>query len=468
MTAHLTEPSRSTPIADVADVVVCGAGPAGIAAAIAAARTGAKTRLLEVHGCLGGVWTAGALSWIIEATRTGIMGEIIEALDRRGARADGAQVNFGYDVEVMKLVLEEMVRDAGISVQLHTRVVGVDRDATNRITTVITESKSGRQAWQGAVFIDTTGDGDVAAQAGCRFDYGHPDTGQTQPMTLMALVTGIQLDQVHPFVAGGAWPRTGAAHNARTRFRNGRDALLYELRRSGLEPSYQGPSLWSIYDDLFALMANHEYGVSALDANAITHATINARAEIHRLISGLRTLGGVWSQIRLVATSAQIGVREGRRIHGRYHITVDDLRNGTQHHDAVCRITSGADVHALTRAEGGFLSPTTAPLQDSATAAQEVAPIQPYDIPLRALIARDIDGLLMAGRCISGDFLAHASYRPTGYAVVMGQAAGTAAALAAATGALPHELPWSKVKTAIDKLAGTQHPRHAITPQPVG
>jgi flavin-dependent dehydrogenase len=88
----------------------------------------------------------------------------------------------------MKLILDEMAAEAGVRVQLHTRVVAAARDTTNRLTTVITECKSGRQAWAGQAFIDATGDGDVAAQAGCGYDYGHPETGETQPMTLRAIL----------------------------------------------------------------------------------------------------------------------------------------------------------------------------------------------------------------------------------------------------------------------------------------
>lgn len=438
------EPGRNVPVDDDADVIVCGGGPAGIAAAVAAARAGARTTLLEVHGALGGVWTAGALSWIIDADKTGIVAEITEALDRRGARAGEARGSFGYDVEQMKLVLDEIAADAGVRTQLHTRVVAAPRGSGRRLGMVVTESKSGRQAWAAPAIVDATGDGDVSALAGCGFDYGHPDTGQTQPMSLMALVTGIRMHEVDDYVAAGAQP-AGAAPKPGGRYRGATQLLLETLERAGCRPSYTSPTLMCIHEDLFALMANHEYGVSAFDAAQITRATTRARAEIHRIVGALRSCGGPWSGLRLVATAAQIGVREGRRVHGRYRVTLDDLRLGARHEDAVCRVTAGADVHSLTGSEGGFLSRATDSLQDRAVAADNVAPIRPYDIPLRALIARDVDGLLMAGRCISGDFLAHASYRVTGNAVAMGQAAGVTAAVAARSGRLPHEVLWRDV-----------------------
>jgi hypothetical protein len=451
MTTHW-ERGRELPLADNSEVVVCGGGPAGFAAAVAAARTGVRTTLLEAHGCLGGVWTAGALSWILEADKPGILAELTDLLDRRGARAGNAENSYGYDVEIMKLTLDELVTDAGVQVQLHTRVAAAYTNTANRLSTVVTESKSGRQAWNGRVFIDATGDGDLAAQAGCGFDYGHPDTGELQPMSLMALLSGVHLAEVAPFVAGGAELAGAAGTPQSRRYLAAKDRLRNEFARAGIEPSYAAPTLWCIHEDLFALMSNHEYGVSATDAAAITDATVRARAELHRQVIALRALGGVWSGLRLVSTGAQIGVREGRRVHGRYRVTVDDLRSGTRHDDAVCRVSSGADVHSLSADEGGYLSRATSVLQSSTVATSRVAPVQSYDIPLRALIARDVDGLLLAGRCISGDFLAHASYRVTGNAVAMGQAAGVAGALAARAGLAVQDVPWADVRAGLETL----------------
>jgi flavin-dependent dehydrogenase len=185
MTAPATyhEPARVLPVVQEADVIVCGAGPAGVAAAIAAGRAGARTCLIEVHGCLGGVWTAGQLAWVFDIEKPGLARELTQALDRRGARIGENQERYAYDIEAMKLLLEHLCTEAGVGVRLHTRVVAAACDPSNRLCTVVTESKSGREAWRGKVFVDATGDGDLAAQAGCGFDLGHPDTGQVQPMT---------------------------------------------------------------------------------------------------------------------------------------------------------------------------------------------------------------------------------------------------------------------------------------------
>ena len=424
------EPARQVPVVGDWDVIVAGGGPAGTAAALASARLGARTCLVEAHGCLGGIWTAGLLCWILDhANKRGIMEELWQELNRRGGRVrapDGRFTN-AYDPEIMKLVLDELTERAGVDTWLHTRVVSVRRDG-RRITHVFIESCSGREALAGKVFVDATGNGDVAANAGCGFDLGHPETGRTQPMTLMALVTGVRAEEIQEFFR----------HDDRTDWAAPKDRLRSAMERAGKSPSYSKPTLFRIYDDLFALMANHEYDVVGTNVRDVTRATRRARREVHELVNALRTLGLPWSEIRIVATAEQVGIREGRRIHGRYRITAEDLREGRRHEDAIAEVRFGIDVHALDpRKEKGIQA---APFKS-----------RPYDLPLRALIAADVDNLLMAGRCISGDFWAHSSYRVTGNAVAMGQAAGVAAALAARSGRAPFEVPFEEVAAHLPK-----------------
>ena len=431
------ESPRPVPVVDQTEVLVCGGGPAGVAAAIASARSGARTTLLEVQGCLGGVWTAGLLSWVLDAgNKPGLMSELVGLLQARAAGVEAAirdpkKSGVPYDVEHMKLVLEQLCIQAGVRLRYHSRVVASAREdhATGqRLALALTESKSGREAWAAQVFIDCTGDGDLAAQAGCGFDYGRPlegpaslgpdRAGETQPMTLMCLIDGVEREA------------TAAFHERIGRpWHESKDALLAEFQRAGQTPSYGRPTMFEIYPDLYALMINHEYGYSGLNADHLTTATVQARAEIHRLLEGLRALGGCWKKLRLIATAGQIGVREGRRIHGRYTITLDDMLRGARFDDAVCRVTFGIDVHSTNKVHDTGIESSPGK-----------GKTQPYDIPARSLIARDVDGLLMAGRCISGDFLAHSSYRVTGNAVAMGEAAGRLAAEAIKRNCFPHEI----------------------------
>lgn len=154
-----SERARQVLIAGEADVIVCGAGPAGVAVAVAAARKGARVLLLELHGCLGGIWTAGMLSWILDhQNKPGLMREMLE----RPAKAEGRTLTQrgvptnAYDVEVMKFTLEQLCAEAKVQIQLHTRVCAVLKDSQGRLTHVITESKSGREAFAGKVFMDCT------------------------------------------------------------------------------------------------------------------------------------------------------------------------------------------------------------------------------------------------------------------------------------------------------------------------
>jgi hypothetical protein len=330
----------------------------------------------------------------------------------------------GYDVEMMKLLLEAMCLEAGVEVQLHTRVVAAARNDGNRLVLAITESKSGRQAWSGEVFIDATGDGDLAARAGCRFDYGRKGTAEAQPMSMICLVSGITPEGVGEFVRGLAEPKGE---------RNPKGRLKAEMERAGVSPSYSQPTLLYIRDGLFCLMANHEYGVAGTDAAQVSEATLRGRAEVHRLVNALRSLGGCWKGLRIVATAEHIGVREGRRVRGLYQVTKEDLAKGARHDDAVCRCAFPVDVHS------------TDPKKNKGIMREGVR-AKPYDIPYRALVAKDVKGLLVAGRCISGDFIAHSSYRVTGDAVAMGEAAGVAAALAAQSKRLPQDVAWGEIK----------------------
>jgi hypothetical protein len=308
-------------------------------------------------------------------------------------------------------------------VRLLTRVTAAKVE-DGRLTHVITESKSGREAWQAAAFIDATGDGDLAALAGCGYEIGRPVDGETQPMTLMAIVQGPPPEELEPCVY---------AHNGHTD--DAWEAFHAALFQAGAPLSYSKPTLAWIREGLYALMSNHIYGTNPLDADDLTRATMDARREVHEQVRALRSLGGPWSALSIVATGSQVGVREARRIHGRYTLTADDLIAGRSHPDAVCKVTFPVDVHA-TRARGskGF--------------SDEGIRSKPYDIPLRALFARDVDGLLTAGRCISGDFWAHASYRVTGNAVAMGEAAGLAAARAALSGCPPGEISFESLNLA--------------------
>lgn len=424
------ESARSIPLVADYDVIVVGGGPAGFTAALVAARSGAKTMLLEVNGCIGGVWTSGLLSLIIDGSgKPGIMMELLAELKRRST-GHAIGTSWVYDPEAMKLLLEDLLLEAGVKIRLHTRVVAAVNDEDNRLRVLLTESKSGREAWTARSFIDCSGDGDLAAQAGCEFEMGRPQDGATQPMTMMGMITGVRTADIAPFIRGSS---------SLQKHGNPKKNLLEEMRKAGVNPSYEGPTIFEVRDGFYAIMTNHQYGGSAIDSNDVTEATLQGRREVNHLLAGLKKMGGVWKDLELVTTSEHIGTRGGRRIRGKYYVTGEDLRDGKKFDDGICRVKFGIDVHSV---------------DPEKTKAIEKKPYksQPYDIPLRAMIARDVSGLMMAGRCISGDFIAHSSYRVTGDAVTMGEAAGVASTVAAEKKILPENLPFADVAKVLNKV----------------
>ena len=428
----VVEHQREIPIKGVFDVVVCGGGPAGVAAAIESGRTGAKTLLIEANGCLGGVWTSGLLTWILDYNyQSGLLREITEKLTKRGARCpiDTSNSSFSFEPEAMKLLLDELCTEAGVTIRFHTRVCSAYLKK-KRLTHVITESKSGREAWKANIFVDATGDGDLAAQAGCGFDLGDPNNNQaTQPFSLLGLLTGLNFEDVKDHT------RWAGDKNSVSKKR-----LLEAIQKGGFEPSYRLPTLFPITQNLFMIMANHEYGYSALNADEVTKATLLARKEFWNTVDALRNNGGIWKDVKIVATAEQIGTREGRRIHGYYTVTADDLVKGIHHQDAVAEVRFGVDVHSVHLAK-----------DNSKANYNQGIKSKPYTIPLRALIARDVEGLLLAGRCISGDFISHSSYRVTGPATTIGQAAGRVAAISASENKLPQEIEFNRFNLEIIK-----------------
>lgn len=414
------EPGRLVGLNVKYDVVVCGGGPAGIGAALGAARMGMKTIILEAGGCLGGTWTRGQLSWIFDFKKKGICPEIISRLDARNARHGGNDKDFVYEPEAMKIILEDLIAEAGVDVRYFTTCCAAYKDGA-KMSVLVSESKSGREAWAAKIFIDCTGDGDVCARAGAEFDIGTDGDRIVQPCSFNAIVSVEDVEKLGDRIT--AYKKDSLAGHVESTQLNLRD-----LRAAGIEPSYNMPTLFHLGGNILLMMFNHEYGVHCDSAAEITRATIRARREVFKMVDALSKSNSPWRNMRIIATSEHIGIREGRRVCGLYEVTTADLLSGARHSDAVTRATFGVDLHAHT--EEINRSKTITHLDG----------FKPYDIPLRALVCRDVDCLMMAGRCISGDRIAHGSYRVTGNAVDMGYSAGCAAAKFISEGKTPHSL----------------------------
>ena len=409
-------------IKQVYDVIICGAGPSGVCAAITAARNGRKTLLMEHSGCLGGDWTARLLCIALDINgKGGLVSEIYSELAHINAAELVDETRYVYDPEMMKALLERLCTEAGVNMLFHTEVIEAIR-SSERVTAIVTAGRGGCQAFSAKVFLDCTGNGDLAACAGCSYEAGHPDSGQLQPASLHALVTGIPDN--YDFIFG--------EKECKYKFR--------ELLKSiDIEPSYQTPLLFKLgCRDLWCMAIIHQYGVRFDSPLDITMATINARKEIHQTVCALKTIPG-WRNLRIVATSEQLGLREGRRIKGLYKVTSDDLVEGKRHEDAVCLVKFPVDIHALDKGyeravyDGNIKS-------------------RPYNIPFGSLVSSELENLGMAGRCISGDFYAHASYRVTGNASAMGEALGYAAAVAVEEKKTLPEIDGRKITSYMKKM----------------
>ena len=405
-------------------MLVCGGGPAGFAAALTAARHGAQTLLIERHPFLGGTWTAGALSIILDAyNKHGLIEEILARLARSGHSQIWARFSryTVYGMKGMKYLLDDMIAETKVQVLLYTHAAAVIRDR-NRIRGVITESKSGRQFIEAKIVIDATGDGDVASFAGCPYEKGRPSDGKMQPMTLMGRIGGY---------------RGGPAHI---------QPLVDICRRAGWETSYSDITLYPQPNQpgVFILMATHLYG-DGTNAADLTAAEIRGRWEIRKTLEVLKQYGGDdWKDAFLIDTGPFVGIRETRRILGRYYLTIEDLKAGARFDDAICDVNFKVDIHYPDPKEGRGLTHVDH---------------KPYQIPYRCLLAKDIDNLMMAGRCISGDHIAFASYRVTGDAVPMGEAAGLAAAMALDAKVLPPSVDSQLLVKRLDAIRSSAVPK---------
>lgn len=397
MEHFITEPARTLAVKGDFDVIVCGGGPAGCGAAAAAALAGARTLLLERNQALGGIWSAGLMPWIIDCVRKkGLMEKWKEALLARGGHLHCGRT-LGVPPETLKFFLEEELVKAGVFLRYGTQITAAVTD-NGLLTHVVTESKSGREAWRGKVFIDCTGDGDLAAFAGCAFDYGNA-AGEIQPASLNAIVAGIKYADVEKFFVP-----------------SGKIPLKEELARCGIVPSYAMPSLFPFGEDVFGWMTHHAYNVCAFDADALTRATLEGRSELQRQIAGLRSLGGIWKDLHLVVTAERLGCREARRIRGRASVEAETFGSQPVAGKSSCASTVLPDIHAPD------------PRKSKGVLPQERELVPRLPIPFLAQCAESVENLLLAGRCISGDFASHASYRMTGTAVTLGEVAGLAAA----------------------------------------
>jgi ribulose 1,5-bisphosphate synthetase/thiazole synthase len=436
-----SESARSVTVLDECEVLVAGGGVAGIAAAIAAARGGADTMIVDPHGYFGGTATAGGVcnfaAYLPELLGS-VAREIIEQLQKRNAIMSirnnvlNGYISF-YDAEVLKQVLQGMVLNAGVRPLLRCSVSSAIVEKGS-LCGVVLETKGGRKALWTRVAVDATGDGDLAALAGAQFMKGRESDGKTQAMTLTFTMGGVDTDTLLDYVEQHSeefrelnFDRTthppmisigGFGSIIEAARRNGELPVDHEIMWIGSLPRPH-----EVY-----LNWTHVVNVDGLDPHDLSRAELEARRQVADSIPFFnRRLPG-FERAYILSTSHEIGVRETRRIQGRYILTQKDVVEGTKFADVIARNNAPIDIHS--------------PNDDK----QTWHAAKTYQIPYRALVPKSPEQLLVAGRCISATHEAIGSVRFEPCCMNTGQASGAAAALAVKTDRSPATLDISTLQ----------------------
>lgn len=459
-------PPRRALLGGEADVLVVGGGPAGLGAALGAAAAGATVILAERYGFLGGNATAALVMPLMSfhtqhahAERAGattllptdhgpgdpVIGGVLRALLERLVAAGGAippSLQTGYvvpfDPEIFKLAALDLLDEAGVRFLFHALAGEVIGDGV--VEGVAFETKSGPVVLRARAVVDCTGDGDIAARSGAPYEIGRED-GLVQPMTLLFRMVEFERAAFAAYVAEhpGQW--------------RGVHGLWDLARRAAAAGELDLPR-----EDVLFFATPHEREISVnstrvtkalgTDVWDLTYAEWEGRRQMRQIAAFLRRYVPGFEEAYIAQSGVNIGVRETRRIMGDYVLTADDVLRARKFDDAIARCSYPLDIH----------NP-----QGSGTLLKRLPAGEAYDIPLRCLLPRSVDGLVVAGRCISGSHEALSSYRVMPVAMATGQAAGVCAALAARRGERPRTVPVEEVRRELLRQGANLRGRDAAT-----
>ncbi|MHA7984657.1 FAD-dependent oxidoreductase [Rathayibacter sp. CAU 1779] len=445
---RISEPSRDVPVVGSYDVIVCGGGPAGVIAAVAAARNGAKTLLVERYGFVGGMATSALVTPVSEFRVNGeqhIAGIPFELLTDAAALG-GADVtmesgNYPVNDEILKLAAQRLLLDSGVTLLYHSwfsECVTAD----GRVTHVILQNKAGRVAYEGSVFVDCTGDADLVRSAG--FEVVKGDV--LQPATLWFQLGGVDTDALAGLfgdAVGGVLPVSDTIRDR-----------LGELNRAGDIPIFGGPWISEFFHDGMVSINLLREATDASDPERFTRTECSLRENLHLIVDVLRENFPEFKDAWLAKSGIQTGVRETYHIVGLYQLTRDDVLNPKAFPDTIAKGAHVIDIHSV----------------DSNEQNDFVVPRKSYNVPFRCLVPKGSVNLVTAGRCLSADGPGFGSVRVMATCMAMGQGAGTAAALSARDGHSMSHMDFAALRRAlIEQGAIVDHdnvaPAYAAAPE---
>ncbi len=422
------------------EVIVCGGGPSGIAAAVAAARGGARTLLIEALANVGGVSANAHVSIGIDTPGGPLFAEFEARLRDLGHAQrsfrperdlhDGGRVHFHG--EMLKAVAMEMLLEAGVEVRLGMFASPACVEE-GRVIGVIATGKGGARRFLGKAIVDCTADGDLAASAGASFFKGDPEDGRLQHVNYRIVLEGHRWDEFEKRRPPAAELRAraraavveGRIHPPTGIFKPSAECFPFDAHSGRVVLDH-----WEIA------------GVDATDAAQVARTIAECQRAAVETVRFARACLPGFEKCFVAKFPSALGTRESRRIVGRYLLTREDVLAGRKFADGVARACFFIDFHD---------SPpgTTTPYGLAFKRANRPPPGDYYEIPYRALLPREVEGLLVAGRCVSCDRAAQASLRGQPTCFFMGEAAGRAAAIAARAGKLPSEVEVAPLRAAM-------------------
>ena len=408
---------RTVKLDDSWDVIVVGGGPAGCTAATAAARDGARTLLVEATGCLGGMGTSGLLNQWMSFTNwheliiRGLAEQVFFACKAHILHAPELDLQ-PIDTELLKSVYDKLVTDAGAHILFHTMLAGVDMESDGVVSTLLLANKSGLQAYRAKVYIDCTGDGDLAAWAGADFVKGDDINGELMPATLCFTLSNVDMyayqygPRLHPDIAEAIATSGRYYPDIPDRF---------------VVPVVVGPGM-------IGFNAGHQWDIDSDNPRSVSLGMQQGRRTARAYRDALAEFHPrAFANAHLSATAGQLGIRESRRILGDYLLTVDDYYARRGFTDEICRNAYCIDIHTSKAKHREELAGAT---RNDTSEYESFNPGESHGIPYRCLTPRGLRNVLVAGRNISCDRLVHGAVRIMPVCLGLGEAAGAAAALA--------------------------------------